>query len=159
MALPSKLQAIFDKPDSEEIKNLSPDEFKIFSQHVFERAGYIVVESSQDEADFELRNNKTPNENRPIGFVTLSSGVEYVGRDPVVALNNLPGFGSIERFFVSSDSFEAAAKAAISEARLTHLLDNARLRRFINYVRGTRHPDSQNPPFSPTQLFENEPVK
>lgn len=145
---------LYKTPDPGIITKLSPQDFKNFIAYVFERAGYTVAPYDLDGADFELR------EGRHIaGYVAATVGVHQVGSKPVLALSGVPSDSRTEKFYISAEDFSSQAAPAIEKAKHIFLMDIVKLQRYINYVRGTRHPKSRDTPLSPSKLFGQEPQK
>jgi cellulose biosynthesis protein BcsQ len=156
----SRWETLYNKPNPVKIFELSAQDFKEFIRYVFQRSGYQVVDSPQNGAALELRNQLYP-----LGYVALSSGVQHVGPNPVLALNGLPVPHDMEKYYISSGGFastaiqDAAAAKQTTAGQNLRLIDSDKLQRYINYVRGTRHPKAQGAPLTPIQLFDYDPVK
>jgi cellulose biosynthesis protein BcsQ len=157
----SRWDTLYNKPNPVKIFELSAPDFKEFIRYVFQHAGYQVMDYAGAGATFELRNQLYP-----LGYVAISAGVQHVGSHPVLALNGLPVPPNMEKYYISSGGFASTAIQAAAEAKQTsasgqnlRLVDSLKLQRYINYVRGTRHPKAQGAPFSPIQMFDYDPVK
>ncbi len=145
---------LFDKPNPGAIHELSSQNFTAFIAYVFGRAGYEVVPHSGAGASLELKFGGVTQ-----AFVATSAGVEHVGAHNVLAFNGMPGKFDAKLYYVSSGDFAGPAISAAKEMENLLLINSATLDRYINYVRGTRHPKARGVPISPTQLFGREPTK
>ena len=145
---------LFNSPEPVKVFNLNAQDFKSFVQYAFERAGYHVEPYTNPGADLILSFD-----GKALGYIACSSGVKHVGPGPVLALNGIPVGSKIPKFYVSSDGFTTQAIGAENSAKYLYLLDFTKLRRFMSYVKGTRHPSSKNVPLSPEKLFDDEPQK
>ncbi len=158
MSSPNQWADLYKTPNPNTIFNLGAQGFRDFVRYVFERGGFQVDHFQGHGADFELRN-----ENRTIGYIATAVGVGHVNPTPILALNGLPGQHNAIRYFISSAGFTQESRDTFNnqnrDTRNLHLIDIDRLTRYINYVRGTRHPKSKGPPISPAHIFENEQPK
>jgi chromosome partitioning protein len=155
MSEPQDYTQLFKEPNPETIFHLNGQDFKAFLAYVFERAGFYVTPFQHAGADLELKY-----EGKTIAYIGTSAGVANVGPNPVLALNGLADAEvDAMRYFISSGHFAHSATESAKAMKNIRLLDIDKLRRFINYIRGTRHPKSKGSPIDPVQIFDNEPVK
>jgi chromosome partitioning protein len=150
----------FEQPVLARIAEIEYGPLKVFIKYVFARAGYAVdADTTHAPPTIDLRIFAGGEiRGRPAGFIQVRPST-LEGRIRQVAFQQLEQIAATAPVYVITPSdFAAPVHEQTSERSRVRLVNGDRLRRYIQYVWGTRLEDSSGPAVALDHLYEADRV-
>ena len=146
---------LFNEGSIEAIR--TSDGFQTFVEYVFTRAGYAVQQVNKPGDSIHLFRNSNL-AGTPDAVVIAGAGLVGQAQSVVIALR-----GQIRRarntgYLVSASGFTPEAVQEAGDGSKIKLVNVSMLKRYIEYIRGTRHENSRAIPLSIIHLFHADTI-
>ncbi len=146
---------MFDHPNLNQWHELSHDDFLAFIRYIFHRAGCATDKFSNHGADLIVREG-----DKVVAYVKAQNHIGHVGSSPVLQLAGIEVDERVPRYIITTGDFAKSAYDEVTKhSRLNIKLANGpRLKRYVDYISGTRFENSKSPAIRLDCLYEADHV-